>query len=93
MDTVYFETDHRFSTSHDYKAAKIIANDLIQVYIEDQLNNNNNNNQQKSLYRSSLKWSERKIALTELIYALYSQVSYGDADIITSPKHLKTPSI
>ncbi len=27
LDTVYFETDHRFSTSHDYKAAKIIAND------------------------------------------------------------------
>ena len=37
LDTVYFEADHRFSTSHDYKAAKIIANDLIQVYIEDQL--------------------------------------------------------
>lgn len=45
LDTVYFETDHRFSTSHDYKAAKIIANDLIQRYLEDQLNNNN---QQKS---------------------------------------------
>lgn len=26
IDTYYFETDHRFSTSHDYKAAKIIAN-------------------------------------------------------------------
>jgi hypothetical protein len=35
LDTVYFETDHRFSTSHDYKIAKIIANDLIQVYLED----------------------------------------------------------
>ncbi|SEM92029.1 RteC protein, partial [Chryseobacterium taichungense] len=31
LDTFYFEADHRFSTSHDYKVAKIIANDLIQV--------------------------------------------------------------
>jgi hypothetical protein len=33
LDTFYFEADNRFSTSHDYKVAKIIANDLIQVYI------------------------------------------------------------
>ncbi|MGO3109526.1 MAG: RteC domain-containing protein [Sphingobacterium sp.] len=79
LDTVYFETDHRFSTSHDYKAAKIIANDLIQIYIEDQLHNNN---QRKSLYRSSLKWAESKTALTELIYALHSQGAFGNADII-----------
>src|SRR5690606_41664277 len=31
LDTYYFQTDHSFSTSHDYKVAKIIANDLIQV--------------------------------------------------------------
>lgn len=83
LDTVYFEADHRFSTSHDYKVAKIIANDLIQVYIEDQLNNNN---QQKSLYQSSLKWAESKTALTELIYALHSQGAFGNADIIVIAK-------
>ena len=37
LDTYYFQSDQSFSTSHDYKVAKIIANDLIQVYIEDQL--------------------------------------------------------
>lgn len=83
LDTVYFETDHRFSTSHDYKAAKIIANDLIQVYIEDQLNNNC---QQKSFYRSSLTWEESKTALTELIYALHSQGAFGNIDIIAIAK-------
>lgn len=83
LDTVYFETDHRFSTSHDYKAAKIIANDLIQVYIEDQLNNNN---QRKSRYISSLNWTESKTALTELIYALHSQGAFGNADIIAIAK-------
>lgn len=30
LDTYYFESDQTFSTSHDYKVAKIMANDLIQ---------------------------------------------------------------
>lgn len=77
LDTVYFETDHSFSTIADYKAAKIIANDLIQLYLEDQLNNNN---QQKS-NSSPLHWTGNKTALTELIYALYSQGVFGNADI------------
>ncbi|MHB1104744.1 MAG: RteC domain-containing protein [Lutibacter sp.] len=78
LDTVYFETDHRFSTSHDYKAAKIIANDLIQVYLEDQLNNNN---KKKSSDNSYLDWTGSKTSLTELIYALYSQGVFGNTGI------------
>ncbi len=77
LDTVYFETDHRFSTSHDYKVSKIIANDLIQIYIEDQLNNNS----QKESDNSPLHWTGNKSALTELIYALHSQGIFGNTDI------------
>jgi RteC protein. len=81
LDTVYFETDHRFSTSHDYKVAKIMANDLIQVYIEDQLH--------KATYTENstelpiLNWTGSKTALIELIYALYAQgaLDNGNADI------------
>lgn len=36
LDTFFFEADPTFSTSHDYKVAKIIANDMIQVYLEHQ---------------------------------------------------------
>ena len=60
LDTFYFEADHRFSTSHDYKVAKIIANDLIQVYLEDRLNNIN----VKRGSDNSLKWTASKTALT-----------------------------
>lgn len=83
LDTVYFETDHRFSTVADYKAAKILANDLIQVYIEDQLNSNNQKMPSNSF---SLNWGESKTALTELIYALHSQGAFGNADIIAIAK-------
>jgi len=37
LDSFYFEADHTFSTSHDFKVAKILAHDLIQVYLEDKL--------------------------------------------------------
>ncbi|QNS42687.1 RteC domain-containing protein [Chryseobacterium manosquense] len=83
LDTFYFEADHSFSTSHDYKVAKIIANDLIQVYLEDQLNLGH----QKNGYdRSSLNWTESKTALTELIYALHSQGAFGNSDIVAIAK-------
>lgn len=79
LDTYYFEADHSFSTSHDYKVAKIIANDLIQVYLEDRLNNTN----LKKSSDNSLKWTASKTALTELIYALYSHGVFnnGNTDI------------
>ncbi|MGJ1267850.1 tetracycline regulation of excision, RteC [Pedobacter chinensis] len=80
LDTIYFETDHSFSTVADYKAAKILANDLIQVYLEDQINNNKN---KASNNNYPLKWTGSKTALTELIYALYAQGAFdnGNADI------------
>lgn len=80
LDTYYFETDHNFTTSHDYKVAKIIANDLIQVYLEDQLNSNS---QRKITHSSLLNWTGSKTALTELIYALHTQGVFdnGNADI------------
>ncbi|GGC50517.1 hypothetical protein GCM10011386_48370 [Parapedobacter defluvii] len=78
--THYFDSDHSFSTSHDYKVAKIIANDLIQVYLEDQLHNIE---QKKVLDNSTLNWTASKTALTELIYALSAQGVFdnGNADI------------
>src|SRR5690606_19374148 len=74
--------DSRFSTSHDYKVAKIMANDLIQVYIEDQLNNIN---PRKTFDSSPFNWTGSKAALTELIYGLHSHGVFnnGNTDIIT----------
>lgn len=88
LDTFYFEADHRFCTSHDYKVAKILANDLIQVYLEDQLNNNH----KQPPNNSSLNWTGSKTALTELIYALYEQSVFnnGNADIKLIAKTFET---
>src|SRR5690606_38119613 len=69
LDTYYFQSDHTFSTSHDYKVAKIIANELIQVYIEDLLYNKFQKDKSKAPRK--LKWTGSKVALIELIYALH----------------------
>lgn len=83
LDTYYFESDHSFSTSHDYKVAKIIANDLIQVYLEDNLSNNIRYSTLKSAekIKSTLVWTASKTALIELIYALHTQGVFGNGTI------------
>src|SRR5690606_20400782 len=37
LSTHFFAMDRRYSTSHGYIVAKILANDLIEIYLEDQL--------------------------------------------------------
>lgn len=48
LDTGYFQSYLTFSTSHDYKVAKIISNDLVQVYIEVQLHNKDQEDKPKA---------------------------------------------
>jgi len=89
LDTEYFQSDHTFSTSHDYKVAKVMANDLIQVYIEDQLYNTDNT---KTIDLHKLTWTGSKTALTELIYALYQQGVFdnGNSDIREIAKYFES---
>ncbi|TDQ10211.1 RteC domain-containing protein [Pedobacter metabolipauper] len=91
LDTYYFESDHSFSTSHDYKVAKIIANDLIQFYLEDQKKNlSSKRNNPKSA--SVINWTASKTALIELIYALHSKavIDYGNSNIKVITKAFAT---
>lgn len=80
LDTFYFESDHSFSTSHDYKVAKVIANDLIEVYLEDQILNMNKFSRAKSkeIRSSLLKWTASKTSLIELIYSLHAFKAFDD---------------
>ena len=89
LDTGCFQSDHTFSTSHDYKVAKIIASDLIQVYIENQLNNHDRDGTHKS--HKKLKWTASKAAIIELIYSLHYQGVFdnGNADIRLIAKYFE----
>ena len=76
LDSFYFEADRTFSTSHDFKVAKIMAHDLIQVYLEDKLLvMENKEPKEKSQVNHKLKqnWTGSKVALVELLYALHTE--------------------
>lgn len=76
LDSFYFEVDHSFSTSHDFKVAKIMAHDLIQVYLEDKLlMMENREPREKSQVNPKIKqnWTGSKVALIELLYALHTE--------------------
>lgn len=86
LDNFYFETDIAFSTSHDFKVAQILANDLIQLYLENQLimiENKDTSEKAQRKPNTKLSWTGSKVALTELLYALNSEAVFnnGNADI------------
>ncbi len=86
LDSYYFESDMSFATSHDFKVATILANDLIELYLENQLlmleNNENSENSQRKP-NVKLTWTGSKVALIELIYALHTEGVFnnGAADL------------
>ena len=86
LDSYYFESDKSFATSHDFKVATILANDLIELYLENQLLMlENNENSEKSQRKPNVKltWTGSKVALIELIYALHTEGVFnnGAADL------------
>ncbi len=86
LDSFYFEVDHSYSTSHDFKVAKIMAHDLIQVYLEDQLLMlENKEPKEKSQVNPKVKqtWTGSKVALIELLYALHTEGVFnnGSSDL------------
>lgn len=86
LDSYYFETDTLFATSHDFKVAKILANDLIQLYLENQLlllENKDISEKSQRKHNIKMTWTGSKVALVELMYALHTEGVFnnGAADL------------
>jgi hypothetical protein len=86
LDSYYFETDTSFATSHDYKVSTILANDLIELYIENQLimlENKENTEKSQRKHNVKMTWTGSKVALVELMYALHTEGVFnnGAADL------------
>ncbi|RZS98169.1 RteC domain-containing protein [Cecembia calidifontis] len=87
LDSFFFETDPNFSTSHDFKVSNILANDLLNVYLEDELNKLSltdlNNEKTQVEPKGKLTWTESKVSLIELMYALQARGVFnnGTADL------------
>jgi hypothetical protein len=74
LDSFYFQADQRFSTSHDYKVARILANDKIKTYLENEISKlEKKPNNVRTTNTKTQKWTGSKVALIELIYALHTE--------------------
>lgn len=80
------ELDSKQSTNFDFKIAKILANDLLQVYLHDELKYiefYDRKDKSQVTPKIKLAWTDSKTSLIELIYALHSQDVFdkGKTDI------------
>lgn len=75
LDSFYFQADQRFSTSHDYKVAKILANDALKVFLESEMQKLDEIQISQSINdnHKGQSWTGSKVALIELIYALHAE--------------------
>ena len=86
-DTFYYDADPDFSTSHDFKVAKIIANDLLCVYLNSEVvaldRRKSGNAKHPACSKNKYTWTASKNALVELIYALHASgvINEGRVDI------------
>jgi hypothetical protein len=88
LDCFYFERDTKFSTSHDFKVAKIMANEMLTVYLNNKLSKleqypqgviEDNSNHLKGKH----KWTGSKTDLSEMLYGIHvkGSVDNGNVDI------------
>jgi hypothetical protein len=82
----YFELNYdvQLCTSHDYKTAIIMSNDLFSALLEDKLEKINNScSIEHPFLQSNLNWTGNKIDLIEIIYAFHNQkvINGGNIDI------------
>lgn len=84
-DSFQCDRDPMFSTGYDYKVAKILANEMLQIYLNKRIMNLSHSEdiskQVISKMAFSANWTGNKIFLIELGYSLYVAGDINNANI------------
>ncbi len=75
-----YSYDENFSTSHDHIVSQIIANDLLDHYLSDKLASKESAEKFPTALRN-LEWTAPKVALIELLYALYQTNCFNGGNV------------
>lgn len=84
LETFNYEFDPNFSTNCDFKVAKILANDMLSVYLIHEIELLNNNNMKTYSFgfpSTKLTWKGSKVELQEQIIAWDSAGIFGDVPL------------
>lgn len=80
-----FDADPNFSTSHDYKVAMIIANEMLIDYLKSEIvalkRKNQSSGKDLIVSKGKYTWTESKAALVELIYSLHASKCINNGNI------------
>lgn len=79
-DSARFDKDPIFSTDYDYKIAKILANEMLRIYLNKRIDRIGKNIRKAN---SNSHWTASKTAIVELGYSIFAEgsVNRGCADI------------
>lgn len=84
-DSSQFDKDPKFSTGYDYKVAKIIANEMLRIYLNKRIVKLETGNQIKDnlqwLNKSPFRFTGKKVFLIELGYSLASSGDFNNGNI------------
>lgn len=74
LDSFYFERDPQFATCFDFKIAKILANEMLSIYLNEELTKLESypiqsSGKETDIPRVRLTWTGKKAELVEQIYA------------------------
>lgn len=84
FESFYFERDPKFSTHFDFKVAKLLANDMLAAYLNCKLlklKYQIESNDFTYGFQSNENWTDKKVALVELIYAIHAEESVNNGNI------------
>ena len=83
LDSFYFERDANFSTCYDFKVTKILANEMLSVYINSKLSELEYSRLGYNISSSKAKitWTGKKAELVEQIYAWIEASSFNNGNI------------
>lgn len=84
-DSFYFERDPAFSTCGDFKVAKILSYDMLQVYLREELEviqtNKHRLQETPDQPLNKPRWTDKKTRLIEVIYGLDTMCSIDNGHI------------
>lgn len=95
-DSAQFDKDPNFSTGYDYKVAKIIANEMLRIYLNKRLvkieNDNLIEDNIQRLIKYPFRFTSKKVFLIELGYSLASSgdINNGNVEIKEMMNFLST---
>jgi hypothetical protein len=81
----YLDGDANFSTGYDFLISKMLANEKVADFLNTQLELIGRNNKDSDFYSNThgkeLTWTASKVAIAELIYALYAFSSFNNTRV------------